>query len=188
MTFLKPKRFLIVIFLVLCVFALTACSLFTTLSSTVSNVLHLATPTPVDPVAVVAAMPDDEIIAGIQDTVDTYAQAYNNNDLELLQSVTDARKPALQTPGQQPLYRFPEIHLRRSIFLFIYVDSIQRMPLGFVQAHLLSDGTTAHDWLFRLVDGKWLLSEPTEAQFGQPTKKETDHFTYLLYPWNEADE
>ena len=60
------------------------------------------------------------------------------------------------------------------------------MPLGFVQAHLLSDGTTAHDWLFRLVDGKWLLSEPTEAQFGQPTKKESDHFTYLLYPWNDA--
>jgi len=186
MTLIKIKRIFIIGALVLSIFALTACSLFTSLSSTVSNILRLATPTPVDPVAVVAAIPDDEIIAGIQDTVDSYAQAYNNNDLELLQSITDAENLPFKRLVSNRFSDFQKSIYAGQYSYYFDVDSIQRMPLGFVQAHLLTDGTTAHDWLFRLVNGKWLLSEPTEAQFGQPTKKETDHFTYLLYPWNDA--
>jgi hypothetical protein len=186
MTNTRLKKVVLSTLLVLSLIALTSCSLFSTITSTVNNVLHPATPTPVDPVAVVAALPDEDIRAGIQDAVNTYAQAYNNNDMELLQAITD--------PDNLPFKRLVTSRFtdfQKSIYAGNYrfsyeVASITRMPLGFVLAHLLSEGDTAHDWLFRLVDNKWILSEPTEAQFGQPTKKETEHFTYLLYPWNES--
>ncbi len=186
MTSTKWKKVLLVSLLGLSILTLTGCTLFTTLTNAAGNLLHPATPTPADPALAVAAIPDDEIISGIQQTMGDYARAYNTNDLALLQSVTDAENLPFKRLVSS---RFSDF--QQSIYAGYYtysfdVESIQRMPLGFVQAHLLSDGTTAHDWLFRQVDGKWLLSEPTEAQFGTPTKKETEQFTYLLYAWNDA--
>lgn len=168
-------------------FGLTACSLFSTLSSTISNVIHPATPTPIDPAVMVAAIPDNEIIAGIQQSLDDYIRAYNTNDQELLVSMVD--------PGNLPFKRlvtsrFTEyqasIYAGNYTFDNFTIASIQRMPLGFVQVHLVTNGYAAYDWLFRLVDGRWLLSEPTKSQFGEPEKKETEHFVFLLYPWNES--
>jgi hypothetical protein len=151
----------------------------------VGSLLNLATPTPIDPVQAVAALPDEEISKGIQQAVDDYAEAYNKNDLELLQSVTDPENLPFKrlvtsrfTETQSSIYA---AYLNENYS----VQSIQRMPLGFVLAHLLSDGEYAHDWLFRQYEGKWVLSEPTEAQFGKPTDKETEHFVYMLYPWSE---
>ncbi len=180
---LKP---VVILLLLVSVVGLTACSLFSSLTSALNNSLNPATPAPVDPSALVAGIPDAEIIDGIQDTVDTYADAYNKNDVELLKSVTDGENLPFK---RLVTSRFSDY--QKSIYAGSYtfnyqVDSIQRMPLGFVLAHLLSDGDTAYDWLFRLVDGKWILSEPTEAQFGNPIEKETDLFIYELYPWNES--
>ncbi len=185
MTSTRVKRIVIPSLLIFIALGLAACSIPATISSKLGGLLHLATPTPEDPALMVAAIPDEEIFSGIQETVDTYARAYNTNDLELLQSVTDAENLAFKrlvssrfTDYQNSIYG--------GNYTFSYtVDSIERMPLGFVQVHLLTPGSAAYDWLFRLVDDKWILSEPTEAQFGKPTKKETEHFTYLLYPWNE---
>jgi hypothetical protein len=188
---MKPERRLLKIFtiflLIIGLFGLTACSLFSTLSSTLNNVIHPATPTPVDPAIVVAAIPDDEIIAGIQQALDDYIRAYNTGDQELLVSMID--------PGNLPFKRlvtsrFSEyqssIYAGNYTFDDFTIASIQRMPLGFVQAHLVTNDYAAYDWLFSLVDGKWLLSEPTKAQFGEPVKKETEHFVFVLYPWNES--
>ena len=83
------KKTLITLLLILSVFALSACSLLTTLQSKVGSLLNLTTPTPVDPALAVAVIPDEKIIEGIQEAVDTYARAFNNNDLEMLQSVVD---------------------------------------------------------------------------------------------------
>lgn len=168
------------------IIGLSACSLLTSMTTAINQTLHPATPTPEDPSAAGAAIPDGDIFTGIQDAVNTYAEAYNRNDVELLKSMTDADNLAFK---RLVTSRFSEY--QKSIYAGTYtfnyeVMSIQRMPLGFVQAHLLSDGDTAHDWLFRLVDGKWLLSEPTEAQFGKPVEQETALFIYKLYPWNEV--
>jgi hypothetical protein len=181
----RQKKTVIALLLIVSVFTLSACSLLTTLQSRVGGLLNLATPTPEDPALAVAAIADEKIIEGIQRAVDTYARAYNKNDLELLQSVTD--------PENLPFKRLVTsrfTQLQSSIYAAYInenysVQSIQRMPLGFVLAHLISDGNYAHDWLFRQYDGKWVLSEPTEAQFGKPTDKETEHFVYMLYPWSE---
>jgi len=183
---LQTKKIVVVLVLFISVIGLTACSLFSSLTSALYNSLNPPTPTPVDPSAAVAAISDSDILAGIQDTLNTYAKAYNRNDVELLKSVTDEENLPFK---RLVTSRFSDY--QKSIYAGSYsfnyeVQSIQRMPLGFVQAHILSDGDTAYDWLFRLVDGKWLLSEPTEAQFGKPVEKETDHFIYELYPWNES--
>jgi len=188
MTLLKThmnKKTVIALLLILSVFTLSACSLLTMLQSEVGSLLNFATPTPEDPSLAVAAIPDADIASGIQQAVDTYSQAYNNNDMEMLQSVVDPENLAFK---RLVTSRFTE--LQSSIYASYInenyaVQSIQRMPLGFVLAHLISDGAYAHDWLFRQYDGKWILSEPTEAQFGKPTDKETEHFIYMLYPWSE---
>lgn len=188
MTLLKThhqKKTFITLLLVMSVFTLSACSLLTTLQNKVGGLLNLATPTPEDPALAVAAIPDETVIEGIQQAVNTYAQAYNNNDLEMLQSVVDPENLPFK---RLVTSRFTE--MQSSIYASYLnenysVQSIQRMPLGFVQAHLISDGNYAHDWLFRQYDGKWVLSEPTEAQFGKPTDIETEHFIYMLYPWSE---
>ena len=182
---LKP---LIISLLIVSVFALTACSLITPLSSALNNIIHAATPTPVDPSAAVAAIPDQEIIAGIQDTMDSYARAYTTNDLELLKSVTDADNLPFRRLVTSRFSEFQKSIYAGSYTFGYQVISIQRMPLGFVQAHLLSDGVTAYDWLFRMVDGNWMLSEPTEAQFGKPVTQETDHFVYTPLPMERIDE
>src|SRR5512133_3947249 len=92
----RLKRTITVILAVSMIIVLTACSLLTTLTGTIGGLLHPATPTPVDPAAVVASLPDEEILSGVQEAVDTYSRAYNTNDLELLQSVTDPENLAFK--------------------------------------------------------------------------------------------
>jgi hypothetical protein len=171
------------------VITLTACSLLTGLQQKASQLFNLATPTPVDPAVAILALPDEEIQAGIQKVVDTYARAYNTNDLELLLSVTDPENLPFKRLVSNRFTDLQESIWASNLNMQYSVQSIKRMPLGFVQAHLLSYETSADDWLFRKYDGKWVLSEPTEAQFGEPTEKETEHFVYSLYPWsNEINE
>jgi hypothetical protein len=178
------------ILLLICgVITLTACSLLTGLKQTAGQLLNPATPTPVDPSDAIKALSDEEIQSGIQDVVDNYALAYNTNDLELLQSITDPENLPFKRLVSNRFNDLQESIWASNLNMQYTVQSIKRMPLGFVQAHLISYETSADDWLFRIYKGKWILSEPTEAQFGEPTEKETEHFVYSLYPWsNEINE
>jgi len=134
--------------------------------------------------ATTSAPTDDDIKAGIQQTLDRYAQAYNDNQPDLLKQVVDQSNLPFRrlVQGRFDTYQ-------KSIFAgqttFDYkVNSIKARDLGFVQAQVAraSDGAVA-DWLFRQVNGNWLLSEPTEDQLGKRLKIETEHFVYYTYPW-----
>jgi len=65
------------------------------------------------------------------------------------------------------------------------VVALEPRELGFVQAHVERDGWLRYDWLFREVDGRWLLSEPSEKQLGERIEIESEHFTVHTYAWAE---
>jgi hypothetical protein len=129
-----------------------------------------------------AADSDAEILASIQQSLDLYAQAYNKNKPELLKQAADqtnapfrrfiqARFDTFQksiNAGQQGSYEAKSI--------------LKKLDLGFVLAQVESGGGVA-DWTFREVDGRWVMSEPTERQLGKREQVEGEHFVYFVYPW-----
>jgi len=117
---------------------------------------------------------DDEIKAGIQEALDLYAQAYNENKPDLLEEVLDQQN--------KPFHR-----IVRSRF-----DEAQKSSYegGFDYQFTLLDITKRDfgydynaDWPFRLVNGHWVLTEPTVEQVGEPITTETEHFIFTTYPW-----
>jgi hypothetical protein len=39
------------------------------------------------------------------------------------------------------------------------------------------------DWPFRLLTGRWVITEPTVEEVGEPIQTETEHFIFTTYPW-----
>jgi hypothetical protein len=125
----------------------------------------------------------EQIKAGIQKTLDLYAEAYNENNRELLSQVTDQTNRAFK--------RFIETRFdtyQESIFGgqggFGYtVREFEPREHGFVEATVQRDDGLINHWTFREVNGSWLMSEPNEKQIGKREKVETEHFTFITYPW-----
>jgi len=134
--------------------------------------------------ATTSAPTDDEIKAGIQQTLNRYAQAYNDNQPDILKQVVDQSNLPFRRLVQGRFDSYQQSVFAGQITFEYKVDSIKPRDLGFVQAQVarVSDGTVA-DWLFRQVNGKWLLSEPTEQQIGKRVTTKTEHFVYYTYPW-----
>ena len=63
------------------------------------------------------------------------------------------------------------------------VKDIQPREFGFVQAHIETRQGLVGDWLFRQLDDRWVLSEPTVEQVGEAQIVEHEHFTFKTYPW-----
>lgn len=121
-------------------------------------------------------------MAGIQDSLDTYSKAYNENDADLLKTVVDQENVPFRRLVQTRFDTYQEL-IRAGTGTFNYkVDSITKRDLGFIQAHILSSGA-ALDWLFRYNGERWVISEPSEAQIGKRVKTESDAFIFLTYPW-----
>jgi hypothetical protein len=131
-----------------------------------------------------ATASDADILASIQQSLDLYAQAYNENKPELLKQAADqtnapfrrfiqTRFDTLQASinaGQQGSYEAANI--------------IKKLDLGYVLAQVKSGGAVA-DWTFREVDGRWVMSEPAERQLGKREKVQGEHFVYYVYPWSK---
>lgn len=127
---------------------------------------------------------DDDIKASIQQTLDRYAQAYNDNQPDILKQVVDQSNLPFRRLVQGRFESYQQSVFAGQIAFDYKVNSIKTRDLGFVQAQVAraSDGAVA-DWLFRKVNEKWLLSEPTEEQIGKRVTTKTEHFTYYTYPW-----
>jgi hypothetical protein len=124
-----------------------------------------------------------EIKRGIQAAVDRYARAYNENDLDLLKQAVDQTNLPFRRLVQSRFDDFQKSFLQgQSDFDFTVAD-VQPREHGFVLAHLTTSGGGATDWLFRQVDDRWVLSEPTIEQIGKVKQVETDHFIFNTYPW-----
>ena len=156
-----------------------------TLTSAPTAIPATATTLPPSPTA--AHLTEAEIIKGIQKSLNIYANAYAENDIELLATVID--------PDNKPFNRFIKTRFRteqegydgnRTEDTYL-VDYIIQREYNLVQAHIIYDEVAAVDWVFRdLQDGTWVLTEPTVEQTGQVMVRNTEYFTFRTYPW--ADE
>lgn len=132
-----------------------------------------------------AATGDDAaVIAKIQETLDTYAKAFNDQDQSLLAQVVDPKSGVMK---RFVTTRYQNV--QDSVFggggTYKYtVQQITRRPFDFVTAEIETNGLLAY-WTFKQVGDKWLMSEPTEQQLGDREKVETDHFIFYMYPWTE---
>ena len=130
------------------------------------------------------SLSDDEIMAGIQQSLDLYAQAYNENDLELLAQVVDQENKPFRRIVNSRFDEFQKSSDAGQIqFKFSLLD-IEKREFGYVIAHFEWDGYRVEaNWPFRLVAGHWALTEPTVEQIGEPVTTETDYFIFTTYPW-----
>ncbi len=131
-----------------------------------------------------AAPTDDEIKAGIQRSLDLYAEAYTNNKPDVLDQVIDSENKPFYRIVRNRFDEFQKSYLAGQIeFEYVVVD-ITKREYGFVIAHIEGgNGLNAADWPFRQLGGNWVLSEPTVKQAGEPVRTETDHFIFTTYPW-----
>lgn len=126
---------------------------------------------------------DEQIKTGIQESLDTYAKAYNDNDGELLKTVVDQENVPFRRLVQTRFDTYQE-SIRAGTGRFSFkVNDITKRDLGFIQANILSGGGSALDWTFRYNGKSWVISEPSEAQIGKRVKTESDAFIFLTYPW-----
>jgi hypothetical protein len=134
------------------------------------------------PAPTVAGTPTEaDIKTGIQQALDLYAQAYNENNPELLKQAADQTNAPFRRFIQTRFETFQE-SIRAGQQRSYKVGEIKPRDFGFIQAKVETGGFI-YDWTFRQVNGRWVMSEPTEAQLGKREKVETEHFTFYTYPW-----
>lgn len=140
--------------------------------------------TPIPPTAT-PELTDAEIEAGIQAALDLYARAYNDNEAELLAQAVDQENLPFRRIVKSRFEEFQTSYLAGQIEFEYTVRRIERRDFGLVLAHLRDQGGGAEGWLFRQVDDRWVLTEPTVEQVGEAQTTETEHFTFITYPWAE---
>ena len=153
-------------------------------TATPQIIIITATPAAPNPTANPAdAFSDEEIRAGIQASLDLYAQAYTENKPELLEKAVDQENKPFRRIVRSRLDEFEKSSLGGQLQFKNTLISIQRRELGYVLAHFETEDGWQADWPFRPVEGRWVLTEPTLEQIGEPVTTETEHFTFVTYPW-----
>lgn len=132
---------------------------------------------------VVPTSSEAAIQAGIQQTLDRFAKAYNENNLDLLRQTVDQTNLPFRRLVEERFKEEQRGFQMGSIVHRYHVQSIRQRDHGFIQAHIVNHNTEANDWLFRNVKGQWLLSEPTKKQIGERKVIESEHFSFTTYPW-----
>ncbi len=145
-----------------------------------------STPTPVDSSpADPLSLSDDKIKASIQESLDTYSKAYNDNNPNLLEQVVDQENKPFRRIVRS---RFDDYQISSDAgsgtFNYTLI-SINKRELGYVIAQFSTSGGYQADWPFRLVDGHWVITEPSVEQVGAAMIIDTEHFTFTTYPWAE---
>ena len=134
----------------------------------------------------VDAMSDEEIRLGIQAALNVYAQAYTENNPGLLEQAVDQENKPFRRIVRSRLDEFASSSQAGQFTFENTLLGIQRREAGFVIAHFQNQGGWQADWPFRFVGDHWVLTEPSLEQLGAPVTTETEHFTFVTYPW--ADE
>lgn len=123
--------------------------------------------------------------AGIQAALDDHARAYSENDLELLRSTVDQSNAPFRRLAEQQFEGYQRSSGAGGGSWRFTVAGLTARDLGFVQAQVDRQDGWREDWLFREVDGRWVLSEPTEAQLGERYTFESEHFIFQTYHWSD---
>lgn len=152
-----------------------------TASITPTAILPTQTPVPTEPLT----FSDAEIIAGIQQTLDLYAQAYRENDPELLETLVDQENKPFRRMVRSRFDDFQGSYQAGQFDFQYHLMDINRREYGFVIAHFETDGGYEAEWPFLFFNEQWVLSEPGVEQIGEPITTETEHFIFTSYPWAE---
>ena len=184
----KKKHFMLAI--VVALITQLSCQAVTQITQTAPTPTRLIIEITATPITVSTETPsndfqfsDDEIKAGIQEALDTYAEAYNADDPDLLAQVVDRENKPFFRIVTNRFTTFQESYLSGSIeFGFTLLD-IQKREFGYVVAHFEALGGNQANWIFRFAEDRWVLSEPTVEQVGEPVTTETDRFLFTTYPW-----
>ena len=126
---------------------------------------------------------EDEIRAGIQSSLDQYAQAYRKNDPAVLEQVVDQENKPFRRIVRSRFDDFQGSYLAGQVDLHMQLLDITQREHGFILARFQTDGGLEGQWPFRYLNGTWVLSEPTVEQIGEPVTTETEHFIFKTYPW-----
>lgn len=127
----------------------------------------------------------EAVRAAIQQTLDDHAEAYNTGDAELLRSTVDQSNAPFRRLVQEQFTIFQNSIGAGSANWRFTAGELTPRELGFVQAQIQRQDGFQEDWLFREVDGRWLLSEPTERQLGERYTFESENFIYEAYHWSD---
>jgi len=141
-------------------------------------------PNPALPSTASSSPSDDEIRAGIQHSLDLYAQAYNENKPELLTQVVDQENKPFRRIVNSRFDEYQNSSDAGQIQHGFNLLDIEKREFGYVIAHFEMDGYHVEaNWPFRMLAGSWVLTEPTVEQIGEPVTTETEHFIFTTYPW-----
>lgn len=166
---------------------LISTAVFTLACATLGQFQYTATlipPTATPPSATPVVLTEEDIKEAIQLTLNDFAEAYNQNDVDLLVTTLD--------PDNKPFNRFIKTRFMTDMESYggaeihesYVVDYITQREFDLVQAHIIYDENAAVDWLFReLEDGRWVLTEPTVEQTGEMVVQDTEYFVFKTYPW-----
>jgi hypothetical protein len=142
-------------------------------------------PTPTDSFIDISQFSDEEIKAGIQEALDAYADAYTNNDPDLLEEFVDQTNKPFRRIVRSRFNDFQSSFAGGKIVFQYDVVSITRQEYGYVIAHIESPNLRFVDWVYRFYEDRWVLTEPSVEQVGKPVITETDHFIFTTYPWSD---
>ena len=144
------------------------------------NIIKL---TPTDVFTDNSQFSDDEIMEGIQDTLDDYANAYTNNKSELIDYIVDTTNKPFRRIVRSRFDTYQKSALAGNDRFSYKLLNITRREYGYVIAHVETRGGYRYDWPFRYLGNHWVLTEPTVEQVGEPVTIETEYFTFTTYPW-----
>jgi hypothetical protein len=141
-------------------------------------------PTLPPPSTTPASLTEADIVEAIQVTLNNFAQAYNQNDIELLSTTLDLENKAFSRFIKTRFTTDMESYGGAKIHETYAVDYITQREYNLVQAHIIYNKNAAVDWTFReLEDGRWVLTEPTVEQTGAMVVRDTEYFVFKTYPW-----
>lgn len=126
---------------------------------------------------------DEEIKAGIQASLDLYADAYSQNKPKLLEQAVDQENKPFRRIVRS---RFDDYQISSAGGQIQFRNNlldIERREFGYVIAHFELQGGYEANWSFRYTDNRWVITEPTVEQVGLPVITDTEHFTFTTYPW-----
>lgn len=178
--------------LILVAFVLAACTTPTTQSPTATvappptaaPATNTPAPAPSEPTPVTGALTPEAVASGIQKALDSYVEAYNTNNVELLRSVVDQTNAPFRRLVEERFNTFQQSSFSGSRFSRMRVLEVKQREHGFWQA-AIDDGGYRRDILFRQMDdGRWVMSEPTEDQLGAKIKIDNEYFTLNTYEWS----
>ncbi len=134
-----------------------------------------------------------EMIAAMQETLDLYNAAYNEGDKEKLLAAIEPKKGPFQRVSVERFETAMESQFGGMYNFQDKISEIRDRGNGYYEATVLTqprlssnaEGQAIRKMVFKKVDDRWVLTEPTRAELGKKLKYETERFTIDYYAWDE---